>query len=66
MPVDCVYECLDFDLNEFLRGCSAGKKDIDDVQSHRIILDNFFAVDSKEYKNTNRLFEHLYRRKKRL
>ena len=24
MPVDCVYECLDFDLNEFLRGCSAG------------------------------------------
>lgn len=26
MPVDCVYECLDFDLNEFLRGCSAGKR----------------------------------------
>lgn len=50
MPVDCVYECLDFDLNEFLRGCSAGKKDIDDVQSHRIILDNFLPLTAKNIK----------------
>lgn len=64
MPVDCVYECLDFDLNEFLRGCSAGKKDIDDVQSHRIILDNFFAVDSEEYKTANRLFDTFIEEKK--
>ena len=64
MPVDCVYECLDFDLNEFLRGCSAGKKDIDDVQSHRIILDDFFAVDSEEYKTANRLFDTFIEEKK--
>ena len=64
MPVDCVYECLDFDLNEFLRGCSAGKKDIDDVQSHRIILDDFFAVDSEEYQTANRLFDTFIEEKK--
>ena len=64
MTVDCVSECLDFALNEYLRGCSAGKKDIDDEQSHRIILDNFFAVDSEEYKTANRLFDTFIEEKK--
>jgi hypothetical protein len=54
--VDCVSECLYSDVNEILRDCSAVKKDIDDVQSHRIIIVDYIAVDGEEYKTQDRLF----------
>lgn len=64
IPVDCTYECLDFDINNFLGGTVVDKKILDDLQNHRIILNNHFKSDTSENKIINKLFDSLIEEKK--
>ncbi|MEG2720302.1 MAG: AraC family transcriptional regulator [Oscillospiraceae bacterium] len=57
IPETCIYECLVFDLNSFLDNCNICKGDIDDLQSHKIILNYEFKVGSHECKLINQLFD---------
>lgn len=59
VPADCVYECLDFDLNNFLNGTVADKKFLDDLQNHRIILESHYDKSTKENEIINKLFDTL-------
>lgn len=57
IPTDCIYECLDFDLNSFLHGSTVGKNDIEEVQTHRVVLNNYFGVGTVECETINQLFD---------
>lgn len=56
---DCVYERAVFDLNEFLRGSIALKKDIEDVRSHRIIPNGRYPAQGDESRIIGNIFETL-------
>ena len=47
-PTDCVYECIDLDLNALLHGSTVCKKELEDVQSHRVELQRIFRSDTAE------------------
>lgn len=56
---DCVYEYAVFDLNEFLRGSIALKKDIEDVRSHRVVPNGKYPAESDESRIISSIFEAL-------
>ncbi len=56
---DCVYEYAVFDLNEFMRGSIAVKKDIEDVRSHRIVPNGKYPAESDESRIISNIFETL-------
>ncbi len=56
---DCVYEFAVFDLNEFMRGSIALKKDIEDVRSHRIVPNGKYPAESDESRIISNIFETL-------
>ncbi len=63
-PNGCVYECIDFDLNAFLHGSTICKKELDDVQNHRVELWKTFPADSEENAVIQRLFDTLSKSEK--
>ncbi|MGN1418757.1 MAG: helix-turn-helix domain-containing protein [Acutalibacteraceae bacterium] len=58
-PFDCVYECIDFDLNSFPLSGTVCKKELDDLQNHRVTLCKTFPAESEEVTVSNRLFQTL-------
>lgn len=60
-PSDCVYECVDFDLNGFLHDSSIYTRELDDLQNHRIELKKQFKADSEEAKIIHKLFDNMQR-----
>lgn len=64
MPTDCVYECIDLDLNAFLGGNAVCKKELEEMQSHPSALQRIFRKDSEEATVLWHLFDTLSAQKK--
>ena len=58
-PTDCVYECIDLDLNAFIGGNSVCKKELENVQNHQIELQRIFRKDTQEAAVLWQLFDTL-------
>lgn len=59
IPVDCVYECIDFDLTAFLQSSAIPARQIDDILNHRVLWQSTFPNGSDEACLIHRLFDTL-------
>ncbi len=58
-PIDCVYECVDFDLGRFLNDSPMYARELDDLQNHRIELNKLYTADTEEAKIIHKLFDNM-------
>ncbi len=61
-PTDCVYECIDLDLNALLHGSTVCKKEMEDMQSHRVEVQRIFQSDTPEAAVIRQMFETVRKR----